>query len=89
MVVSSRICAVVPQPRHVPGEARHELDRGRRDLEVHQQLVLPSGDAGEVPQPLVGVVLLALDLRHALTHPEQRLVDHGGQLRHGVGPSAR
>lgn len=74
---------MVAEPRHVPGEAGNEVDLFRVGLEVDEKLgLLRRADAGEVPQPLVGPVLLALHPSDAVPETEQDLVDGRRQLSH-------
>lgn len=54
---------MVAELPHVPGESGNEVDLIRVGLEADEQLgLLRRAYAGEVPQPLAGPLLLALDL---------------------------
>lgn len=72
---------VVAKPGHVPGKPGNEVDVLRVGPQVDQEPApLGRTDAGEVPQPLIRPVLLALHAVHAVPEAEQRLVDRLPQL---------
>ncbi|GHC44602.1 hypothetical protein GCM10010507_19580 [Streptomyces cinnamoneus] len=61
--------------------SRDEVDALRVDLEVDEEPgLLRQADAGEVPQPPLGGVLLALDAGDTVPDVEQHLVGRLGRL---------
>lgn len=69
------------QAAHVPGEPRDQVDLRGVGPQVDQHLAaLAAADAGDVAQPAIGPVLLALDPPHVLAQRHQHLVQGVPQL---------